>query len=247
MISDDDLLLYHYGDGLTSAEQGNIASLLATDPALRARLKNLVASIDSATPSLVTVPHDVQQRWRAKLDSVASAEQRTTLKPTWAFSWRIGIASAAVVTLALAIGIPSLLKNDQPEAPSAANTAVIAEPTRPVDAARFERSLRWYLTETEQQLASLQQLRVDERASVLEKALLQNRLYAVAAERVDEPRYARALRGFAPVLERISDDDAGPDEFEAGLAQLSFELKIMQARLDANSKQAKILKPVLPI
>jgi hypothetical protein len=245
MISDDDLLLYHYGDGLTPAEHGNIATALTNDCALRARLENLVASINSVTPSLVTVPHDVQQRWHAKLNSIANAQQKKT--STRLSQWRMGFAVTATAALAIVIGIPLLREIDRPELPSSTNAASVTAPSASADAERFERSLRWHLSDTEQQLASLQQLRMDERAPVLAKALLQNRLYAVAAERADEHRYARALRGFAPVIERISDDGAGTDEFEASVAQLSFEIKIMQARLDTNSRQAKIIKPVLPI
>ncbi len=244
MISDEDLLLYHYGDGLTPAEQSNIATALMNDAALRARLENLVASLDVVTPSVAPVPRDVQQRWRAKLDSIADAEQKTSTRLS---AWRMGFAVTAAVALAIIIGIPLLHTIDRPELPSSTKLANIATPNASADAERFERSLRWHLSDTEQQLASLQQLRADERAPVLEKTLLQNRLYALAAERVDEPRYARALRGFVPVFERISDDDTGTDEFEAGVAQLSFEIKIMQTRLDTNSRQAKIIKPVLPI
>lgn len=245
MISDEDLLLYHYGDGLTAAEQGSMATALVNDAALRARLENLVASLDNVTPPVAPVPRDVQQRWRAKLDSIADAEQKKT--STRFSSWRMGVAVTAVAALAIMIASPLLRKIDRRELPLSTNAESVTAPTASADAERFERSLRWHLNDTEQQLASLQQLRVDERAPVLEKALLQNRLYALAAERVDEPRYARALRGFVPVLERISDDDAGTDEFEAGVAQLSFEIKIMQARLDTHSRQAKMIKPVLPI
>ena len=239
MISDEDLLLYHYGDGLTPAEQGKIADELNNDYALRARLENLVASLDSVTPPIIPVPHDVQLRWRAKLDSIADPQQKKT--STRFSPWRMGLAVTAAAALAIVIGIPMLRNIDRPELPSSAN---VATPSEFADAERFERSLRWHLNDTEQQLASLQQLRADERAPVLAKALLQNRLYVVAAERADEPRYARALRGFAPVIERISNDDAGTDEFDANVAQLSFEIKVMQARLDTHSRQARIVRPV---
>ena len=108
----------------------------------------------------------------------------------------------------------------------------------PQSADRFERSLKWYLVETNQQLASLRDLNQQERGVVVERVLAQNRLYISAAERADEARSARNLRALAPVIETLRHSD-DPVEFESGLAQLGFEMKVIQARLGLNAPPAE--------
>ena len=48
MISDDDLLLYHYRDGLEPAERARIGAALAEQPELAQRLHRLVSRLDAA-------------------------------------------------------------------------------------------------------------------------------------------------------------------------------------------------------
>jgi hypothetical protein len=245
MISDEDLLLYHYGDGLGVGERENIAKALTTDAALAARLKKLVAELDAATPPTVSVPEASQQRWRAALTNAANARSQQSAPPAAKSVWKINTAFALATVLSAAVGITFWQKHDSSGTNSSSMTAGVKPPD--ADNARFERSLNWYLSDTEQQLASLTQLRADERTPVLERVLVQNRLYAIAADRADEPRYARALRSFAPVIESISGDDTEAGEFEAGVAQLKFELKVMQARLSTTSSASKKAALALPI
>lgn len=246
MISDEDLLLYHYRDGLRANEREAVAQALSADAALAARLKQLIAELDAATPPTVSVPEATQRRWRAALGSPANA--RTT-QPRKSF-WKTNTAFALATVMSIAIGAVGIAFWQKYESSGTNSSATIASVTPPVadaDSGRFERSLNWYLSDTEQQLASLKQLRADERTPVLERVLVQNRLYAIAADRADEPRYARTLRSFAPVIESISGDDMDASELEAGVAQLKFELKVMQARLGATSSASKKAALALPI
>jgi hypothetical protein len=56
-------------------------------------------------------------------------------------------------------------------------------------------------------------------------------MYALAAERANEPQLARVLRAFTPILENVA---AGGNETSAGdIAQLNFEMRVMRARLNA--------------
>ena len=48
MISDDDLLLYYYRDGLDAAERARIGAALSEQPELAQRLQGLVARLDAA-------------------------------------------------------------------------------------------------------------------------------------------------------------------------------------------------------
>jgi hypothetical protein len=250
MISDEDLLLYHYGDGLRADEREAIAKALTADATLAARLKQLVTELDAAIPATAPVPVTTQQRWRTALGKAANARVPQSTSPTRKSFWKINTAFALAVAMSIAVGAVGIAfwqKHDG----SDTNSSPVMTASVPLggnaDNARFERSLNWYLSDTEQQLSNLKQLRVDERTPVLERVLVQNRMYALAADRADEPRYARALRSFAPVIESISGDDTDASELEAGVAQLKFELKVMQARLSTTSSASKRAALATPI
>ena len=48
MISDDELLLYYYRDGLDAAERARIGAALSEQPELAQRMQALVARLDAA-------------------------------------------------------------------------------------------------------------------------------------------------------------------------------------------------------
>ena len=83
MISDDDLLLYYYRDGLDAAERARIGAALAEQPELAQRLHRLVGRLDAAaaTPE-VPVPVQTQQRWRAALDQAAQGQTTQASRPS---------------------------------------------------------------------------------------------------------------------------------------------------------------------
>ena len=51
MISDDELLLYYYRDGLDAAERARIGAALSEQPELARRMQALVARLDAAAAS----------------------------------------------------------------------------------------------------------------------------------------------------------------------------------------------------
>jgi hypothetical protein len=109
---------------------------------------------------------------------------------------------------------------------------VNANPT-PNQASPYENGLKVHLASTERRLASLSQATPEERARLVETIIEQNRMYALAAERANEPQLARVLRAFTPILENVA---AGGGESTASeVAQLNFEMRVMQARLNANA------------
>ena len=72
MITDDDLLLYYYRDGLDAAERARIGAAISNDPELARRLHGLVARLDAAAAMPeVPVPAHTQQRWQAALARAA--------------------------------------------------------------------------------------------------------------------------------------------------------------------------------
>lgn len=234
MISDNDLLLYYYRDGLEAAERARIAAALTEQPELAARLHRLVARLDVAAATRdVPVPEHVQQRWQAALDEAARgatvAETRATTTRSSISHWRAAAAIGVLALLVASVSVvvqspPNRVAEREPEAPTYATAA-------PNEASAYERGLRLHLANTEWQLASLQTASGDERARLIETIIAQNRLYAIAAEKAGEPQLARVMRAFTPILERLADERGGDSAGE--IAQLNFELNVLQARLGA--------------
>src|SRR5688500_18204904 len=129
MISDDDLLLYYYRDGLDATERARIGTALAEQPELARRLHRLVAQLDTVVDMPeVPVPVHFQQRWQNALGRVAPAKRQP--RRFAAFHWQA--AAAAVVAVVLLVTVQLLLRSPQ-EQP-------IADAT-PVQSA-YERGLR---------------------------------------------------------------------------------------------------------
>ena len=245
MISDNDLLLYYYRDGLDAAERARIGAALGEQPELAARLHRLVARLDAAAAMHeVPVPEAVQQRWQAALESAARGAATTDEQPrTQMFaspSWRMVAAACAIVLLLVTAKLtmqsaPDRVARDvSPAQPQATASTT--------DLSAYERGLRLHLERTEQQLASLDSSTGEERLRLVRTIIAQNRLYAIAAERADEPQLARVLRAFEPILDQLAADPN--DDTSGEIEQLSFELQIMQARLNAAAANRSTAQPV---
>lgn len=230
MISDDDLILYYYRDGLDAAERARIGAALSEQPELAQRLQRLVVHLDAvAAEPEVPVPAQVSTRWRAALD--AAAKEHTTSVPRARPSFMpLQWAAAAGVVVALFFVVR--MATQQP----ADLTAEVATPVAH-DAAAYERGLKVHLASTERSLAEIDSATPEERARLIETIVAQNRIYALAAERAGEPQLARVLRAFAPILESLAQDGG---ETSASVAQLSFELRVMQGRLGAGAAPASV-------
>lgn len=237
MISDDDLLLYHYRE-LDSAERVRVGAALTEQPELARRLHNLVTRLDAAAAiPEVPVPEHTQQRWQAALERAASEKRiaaprrRFFTQPQWQ------AAAAAVVGIALVLGIQKVMQPSPQQA--ADNTVPAPTPETPGegDASAYENGLKFHLASTEQRLASLGDATPEERSRLVEAIIGQNRIYALAAERAGEPQLARVLRAFTPILETMlqSGADGRSEATASSVAQLGFELRVMQARLSADA------------
>jgi hypothetical protein len=228
MISDDDLLLYYYRDGLDAAERARIGAALSEQPELARRMQGLVARLDAAAAMPeVPVPEAVQQRWQDALErAVVSKPMARPLRAGRQLNYGWMAAAAVTVVALIVIGVttrspPDRIVETQPEA---------TQPADAGEASAYERGLKWHLASTEQQLAGLDSAKPEERARLVETIIAQNRIYALAAERAGEPQLARVLRAFAPVLEGLEHGDSS-----ASIAQLTFELRVMQGRLGAGA------------
>jgi hypothetical protein len=234
MISDDELILYYYRDGLDAADRARIGAALSEHPDIAQRMHGLVARLDAAAAMPeVPVPDDVQQRWRAALERASlKEEKRAERAPRRSFLMDLRWPAAAAVAI---LAFVFVMKTAKPPAPDqtagVATPAISAEPGAG-DASAYERGLKFHLASTEQQLAEIGSANPEERARLVDALIAQNRMYALAAERVGEPQLARVLRAFAPVLESLAH---GGGDSSASIAQLSFELRVMQGRLGAGA------------
>jgi hypothetical protein len=223
MISDDDLILYYYRDGLPPADRARVAAALADQPELAQRFHSLTRRLDAAAAAAApesTVPMKFQRRWAAALEEKAkeTPEARTRRRHQMFFNyapWYAAVAGVFVVLLVL----PHLLGRVPATSPPTAATS---------STSAYERGLASHLASTEQQLASLESATPEERQRLVDTIIEQNRVYALAAERAGEPQLARVLRAFSPVLESVA---RGDQDTSASVAQLAFELRVMQDRL----------------
>ena len=166
-----------------------------------------------------------KSRWSARYSRVTSAATRA---PRRFFDGRWPVAAAAAVAIVALTLVVQLAKPPSPELAA----EVVAPAPAAADTSAYERGLKWHLASTEQQIAGLGSATPEERARLIETIIAQNRIYALAAERAGEPQLARVLRAFTPVLEGMAKD--GGDS-SASIAQLGFELRVMQGRLGAGS------------
>jgi hypothetical protein len=234
MISDDELLLYYYRDGLDAAERARIGTALSQQPELAQRLHRLVAQLDTVaeTPEVPVPPH-IEQRWQNALarapTSATPAVTTTGSRFRATFRWQTLALAATVAVLAVLVTIQVSMPPREDRTQASNDVPAPANP-----AAAYERGLKWHLANTEQRLASLDSAKPEERARLIEAILEQNRMYALAAERANEPDLARVLRAFTPILETLQ---AGHRDADASdIDQLSFELRVVQARLQATAQ-----------
>jgi hypothetical protein len=236
MITDDDLLLYYYRE-LDATERARIGAAISSDPELSRRLHTLVARLDAAAAiPEVPVPAHTQQRWQAALERATTEtrvapKRRVFTQPQWQ------AAAAAVAVVALVFGIQKVMQPSQttPDNPIIASTP---EATSAGAASAYENGLKFHLASTERRLAALGDATPEERARLVETIIGQNRIYALAAERAGEPQLARVLRAFTPVLESVA---GGGEATSSSIAQLGFELRVMQARLGAEAAPSNTL------
>lgn len=230
MISDDDLILYYYRDGLPADERARVAAALVEQPELAQRFHRLTRRLDeaAATPAReIPVPMKYQRRWAVALEEKAAEtpEQRTARRRKLFFKFAPAYAMVAAAFAAIFALMFVVYRMPVPQAQVAATANNSA----------YERGLASHLASTEQQLASLESATPEERQRLVDTIIEQNRVYALAAERAGEPQLARVLRAFSPVLESVAHGD--PDT-SASVAQLAFEFRVMQDRL-ATGKASK--------
>jgi len=179
-------------------------------------------------------PAHLKQQWHDAIDSAAAIERGRQQSP--ASSWHpasvfLGMAIAA--TLALGIGIGYFLAEDgSNDFVPGVQVAATQSPASGIPAP-LSRGLQVHFRDSREQLLGLSD--TADRTLLVLQIIEQNRLFASAAKNSDSPRLARVLRAFEPTLLQLAADDLSPEDAEALLSQLAFELNVVLTKLAAES------------
>ena len=225
MISDDELLLYHYDDGLDAVRRAEITLRLRSELHLARRYQQLRAQLSALpAPSLAAPSAAAQARWRLRLDQRAAA----AAAPPRSGNWRLAFAGATLVLLGVAIGT-RLSEQSGVAAPATVDVAATRDPTAASPA--FARGVNSYLGDARLLLAELPADDPQRRRELVDSIIEQNRVYARAALAQGDDRLARALRAFEPVLLAMADMPVADGGDDGARAQIDFELGILQTKL----------------
>ena len=233
-ITDNDLILYFYRDGLEKHRIDEIDDALFASPPLRRRymaLKRMLSNVDKA-PSTEPDPQFTDRIWR-KLAAQIDVEPAARISRRRVFT-PMRFAMAASLLLAVAAGIGYYAgRTSAPQNVMAARVldAYVADHLRATEGLLLTASN----SDSTEVLAGNREL--------AQSLVQSNRLYAIAAVRAGNTRLADFLRRLEPVLLDLANQpaDASIQSFD-GLRDylrktaLLFEVRATQARLDTADK-----------
>jgi hypothetical protein len=224
-ISDDELLLYHYDDGLDAARRAQITATLRCELDLTRRYQQLRAELSALpAPGDIAPSAAAQARWRLRLDQRATV----AVAPPRSNNWRLAFAGATLVLLGVAVGT-RLSEQTSVAAPVAVDVATASNPASSNPA--LARGVHSYLGDARLLLADLPADDPQRRRELVDQVIEQNRMYARAALAQGDDRLARALRAFEPVLLAMAEPASTADAEQGAQAQIDFELGILQTKL----------------
>jgi hypothetical protein len=250
-VSDDELLLFHYRDGLEPARLAEIEDALFHDADLRDRhraLQRTLAHVDAADLPMPDAGFEARL-WRSlepRIDTLARQPVRGTVRARWSdwmgtLAWPHAAFAAACV-LVLAVGVGFQLGRREPVTPATvavAQPANASAPARVLDAyvaSHLRATEGLLLTASNSDSAAILAGNRDVAASLVDS----NRLYALAAARSGDLRLADFLRRLEPILLDLANQapDASIEDNE-GLREylretdLIFQVRATQARMQA--------------
>jgi hypothetical protein len=253
-INDNELILYHYHDGLDDARLADIEQALLVSPALRSRysrLTDLLGELDTQAPE---PPPDFERRLWAELEQRLSPAVRETagsgLFDRWFAFLRGGSADgllwfgslATILVIALGIGFLAG-RGSAPDPVATVPTVPSKMASRVLDAyvASHLRATEGVLmTAANDEGGAL----IEGNRELAESLVESNRMYAIAAARAGNARLADFLQKLEPVLIGVANQvDSGSIENKQGLrdylrdTDLLFQVRATESRIDADSKR----------
>jgi hypothetical protein len=210
--SDNELLLFHFGEDLGPERMAWIAAAIADDADTARRYADLRRLLDASATALDVAeprPGAADRIWRQLLPQLEP--HRAQRRPVW-LAWLLpGLALAASIGLGIVIG-----RSWQAPAPAVehAPLALDADAGDRVLAAHLARHLGQ--TERLLRIAENGEVGSDQLAATLVEG---NRLYAAAALRAGKPALAQFLSDLEPVLRELANDDGANALGGAGVAR----------------------------
>ena len=245
-ISDNDLILYCYKDGLDDARVADIDAALLASAALRRRyaaLQDVLGSVDALEPAEPDAAF-TQRTWarlEARLDAAARRAPRRWLEPFGIvlqalLAPRLALAAAALLAVAVGVGYYAGRHGATSDAGANAMAARVLD-AYVADHLRATEGL--LLTAVNTDSTELRAGNSDLAATLVDS----NRLYAAAAARAGNTRLADFLRQLEPVLIELANQPAdAPVEARDGLrdylrkTDLLFQVRATQARIETAGK-----------
>jgi hypothetical protein len=239
-INDDDLILYHWRDGVDAERVAEIDSALAGSSALRAHystLQNTLALADALPEP--AAPADFERRlWRRLQAQITVPAPRapTASSPRW-----VGAMACAVVCVVAA----SFLAGRHSVSPDIASAPA---PDHAMATRVLDNYVAAHLRATEGLLMTAvngNDVAIGGDRELAAALVDSNRLYAQAAARAGNVRLATFLRQLEPVLIELA-NPAGPDAVQSieGLrdyvrrTDLLFEVRATEASIDRAGKHS---------
>jgi hypothetical protein len=245
-ISDNDLILYFYRDGLDPARQAAIEHALQASAPLRERYATLQRLLDGVDAAPVEADPDFTRRIWQRLEERIGATAAPRAATRWLDRLLAGLhpllsprlAIVASCLLALAVGIGYFAGRRDADTAIAARNGDNEMAARVLDAyvARHLRATEGLLlTAANSDSAELHAGNSDLAATLVES----NRLYAAAAARAGNARLADFLRQLEPVLIVLANRPADASvQSREGLrdylrkTDLLFQVRATEARID---------------
>jgi hypothetical protein len=261
-ITDDDLVLYHYRDGLDADRIAQITAALAASRALRERYAAIERAIAQFDQSEIAPDPDLGARlWRrlepqleqagvvaspssARGDVSVPGQSALDRLRAWFVPVPLRLAFAAATVLVVAIGAGFLVgRQSVTVSPLVASTEADAPAARMLAAyvaANLRATERVLLTASNSGDASL----LDGNRELAQSLVESNRLYALAAARAGNAQLADFLRRLEPVLISLANQPGSAAvQSSEGLrsfldaTDLLFQVRATEARLDRNGKR----------